>query len=151
MLVFQLLIRGSRRTMPVAAILTALALTASAEEPADNEPADNRSEIERGEYLARHVAMCVICHSPRDRDGSPIVSRLFHGAPIPVEGPSGSQDWSLRAPRIAGLPGWSEDEAVQLLSEGKDSRGWSPRGPMPPYRLREADARAIVRYLKALR
>ena len=37
-------------------------------------------EVERGRYLVHHVAMCVQCHSPRDRYGELEQNRLLRGA-----------------------------------------------------------------------
>ncbi len=113
--------------------------------------AQEQVEVERGEYLARRVAMCGQCHTPRDESGRPIESRLFQGSPVPVGPPPyPGWEWASRAPRIAGLPGYTEDEAVRLLTEGFDRHGKRPRPPMPPFRFSEADARAIAAYLRSL-
>jgi mono/diheme cytochrome c family protein len=106
--------------------------------------------IERGRYLTHSVAMCVECHSPRDEDGQLLHEQEFQGAPVPVDGPRWAPDWAVRAPAIAGLPGWSEADAVALLMTGKRPTGEAPRRPMPPFRLDRDDATAVVRYLKSL-
>lgn len=106
--------------------------------------------IERGRYLTHAVAMCVECHSPRDEDGKLLHEQEFQGAPVPVEGPPWARDWAVRAPAIAGLPGWSEADAVTLLTTGHRPSGEIPRRPMPPFRLDREDATAVVRYLKSL-
>jgi mono/diheme cytochrome c family protein len=106
--------------------------------------------IDRGRYLTHSVAMCVECHSPRDEDGQLLHEREFQGAPVPVDGPRWARDWAVRAPAIAGLPGWSEADAVALLMTGKRPSGEAPRRPMPPFRLDREDATAVVRYLKSL-
>jgi hypothetical protein len=106
--------------------------------------------IDRGRYITHSVAMCVECHSPRDEDGQLLHEQEFQGAPVPVGGPRWSRDWAVRAPAIAGLPGWSESDAVALLMLGRRPTGESPRRPMPPFRMDRDDATAVVRYLKSL-
>ncbi len=107
-------------------------------------------DVDRGRYLANSVAMCVQCHSPRSEDGVLLRDQLFQGAPVPVEGPPFDTNWAVRAPAIAGLPGWAEDDAIALLMTGRRPTGEMPRSPMPPFRLDRQDATAIVRYLKSL-
>lgn len=106
--------------------------------------------LDRGRYLANAVAMCVQCHSPRSEDGVLLQDQLFQGAPVPVQGPPYDTNWAVRAPAIAGLSGWSEEDAVVLLMTGRRPTGEAPRKPMPPFRLDREDATAIVRYLKSL-
>ena len=108
------------------------------------------AQIARGEYLARHVAMCVECHTPRDATGVKNLDRLFQGGVIPLRSPYPNDVWAFKAPRIAGLPGRSEADVALLLQTGKDSRGWSPRHPMPGFRLEREDAAAIAAYLNSL-
>lgn len=110
------------------------------------------TEIERGAYLVHHVAQCVACHTPRTREGDLLRHRLLKGAPVPLDGPPFSRwSWAPRAPAIAGLPGWSDAEAVDFLRTGLIPRlGREARLPMPRYRLNEADARAVVAYLRSL-
>lgn len=107
--------------------------------------------VERGEYLVKHVAMCVECHTPRNAQGVLDQSRLLQGAPVPLPSPFPEQPWAFEAPKIAGLPGgWSEANVIHLLRTGEGPRGKSPRPPMPPFRMTQEDAAAIAAYLKAL-
>ncbi|HEV7733236.1 MAG TPA: cytochrome C [Candidatus Binatia bacterium] len=107
-------------------------------------------DVDRGRYLANSVAMCVQCHSPRTEDGVLLRDQLFQGAPVPVQGPPFDANWAVRAPAIAGLPGWAEEDAIVLLMTGHRPTGETPRNPMPPFRFDRPDATAIVRYLKSL-
>jgi mono/diheme cytochrome c family protein len=108
-------------------------------------------QVRRGAYLAHHVAMCVQCHSPRDRDGHVITQSLFQGAPIPVEPLGvGRGSWATAAPAIAGLARYGREEVVHLLTTGTWRDGRQPRPPMPPFRLQPADAAAIYEYLGTL-
>jgi mono/diheme cytochrome c family protein len=106
------------------------------------------SQPDRGQYLATQVAMCVQCHSPRDAEGRLIEQELFLGAPIPVA--VKGKNWALRAPRIAGLTGWTAEDFIRLLQTGKRPDGSSPRRPMPPFRMTREDAAAIEAYLRSL-
>jgi mono/diheme cytochrome c family protein len=108
-------------------------------------------DVERGRYIVHQVAMCGHCHSPRDRRGRIIRQQALQGGRIPTPSPFPDQQWCFEAPKLAGLPGgWSEDELAEFLQTGR--RGdWTPRPPMPPYRLTEEDAQAVVAYLRSLR
>ena len=110
-----------------------------------------RQDVERGRYLVNHVAMCVQCHTPRDGRGELLERRLLQGAPVPLASPY-PEDWALRAPWLAGLPGIPEADLVHLLRTGIVPRtGRPPAPPMPPYRLSEEDAKAVAAYLNSLR
>ncbi len=104
----------------------------------------------RGDYLASHVAMCVQCHTPRDGKGDLDRTRLFKGAPITLRSPFPHHGWAFAAPAIAGLPGWSDHDAVALLTTGRRLTGYTPKAPMPPFRLSRADADAVIAFLRSL-
>ena len=114
------------------------------------ESTNSSEQIQHGEYLVLHVAMCVQCHTPRDQEGRLEKTRLLQGAPMPVQSPFPSSPWAFQAPTIAGLPGWTAEDAITFLQTGKRADGSSPRPPMPPFRLTPEDATAIVAYLKSL-
>ena len=111
----------------------------------------SEEQVARGGYLVNYVAMCVQCHTPRDADGNLDRARLFKGAPIPVRSPFPNQTWAFAAPAIAGLPGWTTEDAVALLTTGRRLNGYAPKRPMPPFRLTREDAEAVVAYLHSLR
>lgn len=113
--------------------------------------AEPGGDVSHGRYLVTHVAMCVQCHTPRDADGNLDSTRLLRGAPIPVRSPFPGQVWAFTAPAIAGLPGWSNADAVQLLTTGRRFNGYAPKPPMPSFRLSRADAEAVIAYLRSLR
>jgi mono/diheme cytochrome c family protein len=109
------------------------------------------SATERGKYIVEHVAMCIQCHTPRDKNGQLILSEYLGGAPIPVNPPPyPNQKWALKAPAIAGLPGYTREQGVRLLMEGITRNGTPPNPPMPPFRFTRADAEAVVSYLMTL-
>ena len=113
-------------------------------------PTSPAEQLQRGQYLVEHVAMCVQCHTPRKAQGELDRTRLLQGAPIPVPAPFPMSQWAFEAPKIAGLPGWMTEDAERLLQTGKSARGYVPRPPMPPFRMTQEDAAAVVAYLKSL-
>jgi len=118
-----------------------------ARESTETLPAGN---IAHGRYLAEHVAMCIECHSRRDAQGNIIESEAFLGGPIPVA-PPGPNDWANRAPRNRGLPGYTDEQALRLLTEGAIGRdGKQLRLPMPRFRMTTQDAADVIAFLRSL-
>jgi mono/diheme cytochrome c family protein len=106
-------------------------------------------DVARGDYLVNSVAMCVQCHSPRDQRGNLILDKKLTGASIPVRGPSWDSEWAYKAPALAGLPGFTDEQIVMLLTEGHAGDRPAPQRPMPPFRMNKQDAEAIVAYLRS--
>ncbi len=144
---------GGAAAAAVFAGASILGLAAPAANPSPAPGADSGSSaVERGRYITHDLSMCVQCHSPRDEKGVIQRSREFAGAPIPVSSPFGSQPpWAFRAPNLRGLEGFSDDEIVRLLVEGVAHTGAPPQSPMPPFRMTQADARAVIAYLRSLK
>jgi len=114
--------------------------------------AATQGDVARGDYLVHSVAMCVQCHTPRTHDGTLLMDEQLQGAPMPVKSPYGGRPFAFAAPHIAGLPaGWTEDAFVHFLMTGDPGDRPKPQPPMPPFRMSEADARAVAAYLKSLR
>jgi mono/diheme cytochrome c family protein len=114
----------------------------------DSQPA---REAERGKYFVDQVAMCVQCHTPRDASGRLLREKYLGGAPVPVKSPRYTNTkWAVRAPAIAGLPGYTSEQGIRLLTEGITADGRRPDPPMPPFRFTRGDASVIVAYLKSL-
>jgi mono/diheme cytochrome c family protein len=114
--------------------------------------ASGPERIGRGKYIVEYVALCVECHTPRDENGILKPTEYLKGAPVPVKTPPYPQmKWALKAPAIAGLPGYTEEESIHLLMDGLTRDRRRPDPPMPQYRLNRADAEAVVAYLKSLR
>ncbi len=108
--------------------------------------------IERGRYLAHDVAMCVVCHSPKDPAGNVIKGQEFRGDIMPVKSPfPRGEEWAVNAPALGPLVRGMEPAIYDLLRTGISARtGKAPRGPMPPFRLSDEDARAVIAYLKTV-
>src|SRR5262245_51825245 len=112
------------RCVLVAAALVLLAGSSSAQQRATGAGAPTpvpRGSIEHGRYLVERVAMCGECHSTRDGAGNLVSSTLFMGGAMPVR-PPWPNDWAVRTPRIKGLPGYSDELAVRLLTQGAIGR-----------------------------
>lgn len=138
--------RGQRCSLLCGAVAFALL--------SDNTKSDGASgdgALERGMYIIEQVAMCVKCHTPRDQGGRLIRAEYLRGAPVPVKAPPyPNLKWAIKAPAIAGLPGYNKDQGVRLLTEGITASVRVPDPPMPRFRLTPADAEAVVAYLKSL-
>ena len=107
-----------------------------------------RGNAEHGRYLVEHVAMCIECHSGRDARGAILESERFLGAPIPFA-PPWPNDWAMRAPRNRGLPGYTDEMALRLLTEGAIGRnGEQLRPPMPRFRMSVQDAADVIAYMR---
>lgn len=111
---------------------------------------DHAATIARGRYLVENVAGCADCHSARDPRGQIIVAQHLKGAPLPFAPTVPMPAWATAAPTIAGLPGYTDDQAVTLFTQGTRPDGQMPRPPMPQFRLSADDARAVVAYLRSL-
>jgi len=117
----------------------------------DRAPAGAKS-IERGKYIVDQLAMCNECHTPRNRMGELQITEYLHGAPVTVSAPPyPNVKWALKAPAIAGLSGYTEEQGIRLLMEGLTADGRTPKPPMPRYRMNRSDAEAVVIYLQSLR
>jgi len=112
--------------------------------------AAQEAKIAHGRYLVHEVAMCVQCHSPRTADGTLITDQLLDGGPIPLKSPYANQRWAFHAPKISGLSGYTDEEAVRLLTMGLKRDGTLPQAPMPPFRMSIQDAEAVVAYLRSV-
>lgn len=104
----------------------------------------------RGRYLVENVAMCIQCHTPREATGELIRSQAFRGAPIPAGRPSQLSSWAEFAPRIAGLPQYTSEQMILLLTTGIGREGKQLRSPMPTFKMTREDAEAVASYLKSM-
>jgi mono/diheme cytochrome c family protein len=107
-----------------------------------------RGNVDHGRYLVEQVVMCFECHSSRDENGDIIPTTRFYGGPVPVH-PPWRADWAIVAPRIAGLRGYTDEQAIRLLTQGAIKRDGTPlRRPMPPFRMTPQDAADVIAYIR---
>lgn len=104
--------------------------------------------VAEGKRLVANVGLCSDCHSARLPTGEFDLSRWLQGSHLPFE-PLVEMPWAAYAPPIAGLPTFSDEEALRFLMTG-ERRAGPVRPPMPAYRFNESEARAIVAYLRSL-
>lgn len=109
-------------------------------------PAHGRGPA-HGQYLAESVAMCVQCHSQRDGAGDILPTEQYMGGSIPFRSPFAGSEWALRAPRIAGMPGYTREQGIRLLMQGLDRNNARLRPPMPQFRMAQEDAEDVVDFL----
>lgn len=113
-------------------------------------PSANQSQIDRGKYLVQNVGMCEECHTPRDSNGNLDESRRLQGASIWIMPVHRMTNWAMRAPALAGLPGFTDAEAETVLERGIGPNGLPIQPPMHVYHMTPADAQAIVAYLRSM-
>jgi len=112
------------------------------------------SAVDRGKYLVNEVAKCGMCHTPI-ADGKPDESKHLKGAVLDFQPIGEVKGWHKTSPDLT--PGsrlwqrWQEKGLVNFLVTGKGPSGNGADPPMPAYKLSQADAQAIVDYLKALK
>ena len=133
-------------------LLFVLTIPSNAQQPKPDKSAKkpNTTPVARGKYLVEDVAMCGMCHTPRDSSGNLDRSRWLEGAPLWIQPSVPISDWPLQAPRIAGSPPGSDAELVTLLTTGNWKTGQPLRPPMPQFRMTREDATAVVAYLRSL-
>lgn len=140
------------RVLVISSLLClAVAVSLSGQQaPAASQSAKVSGNIEHGRYLVENVVMCYECHSTRDPQGNIVPGTRFRGGPMPMR-PSWSTDWPIQIPRIAGLPGYTDEQAMRLLTQGAIRRdGVQLRYPMPRFHMNPQDAADVIAYLRTL-
>lgn len=110
-----------------------------------------QAEVARGKYIVENVAMCPQCHTPRNGDGTLDHAHELQGTSEFFQPPAPDTNWPLKAPRIGGDPPASDPDMVKLLATGIWTDGKPLRLPMMPFRMSEADAKAVLAYLKSVK
>ncbi|ATC63917.1 hypothetical protein CMV30_08110 [Nibricoccus aquaticus] len=105
--------------------------------------------VERGRNLVEKVAQCADCHTPRLATGQLDRSRWLQGAPLGFK-PLMEMPWMPVAPGIAGLPGYTEEQAIAFFMTGVRPNGTKCLPPMPEYALSREEAAEVVAYLRSL-
>jgi len=111
----------------------------------------NQSQVERGRYIVEDVAMCELCHTPRNETGQPDRAHWLEGGPAQLRPAYPAPLWAVVEPRLAGRPPGTDAEFIKLLTTGISRTGNPPNPPMPPFRMTRPDAEAVLAYLKSLR
>ena len=112
-------------------------------------------KVSRGRYLAEEVARCQECHTPKAPDGQFDKEKWMKGAVLNIQPIEPVKGWHKTLPDLT-RPGrlwqkWGELEFIRFLTTGNGPSGKPADAPMPTYKMTEADAEAIVDYLKSLK
>ena len=112
--------------------------------------------LERGEYLAYNVAMCIDCHSDRDWD-------KFSGPPVEGTDGQGGEIFPRKmgfpgnyyAPNItpSGIGDWTDGELFRAITAGvnKDGDALFPVMPYPYFgKMDREDILSIIAYIRTL-
>jgi len=134
----------------LAGVLALFPRRAAAKAAAPAAAPEMSGRVARGKYLVEGVAMCGECHTPRDANGALDESRDLQGAPIWIVPVRPRPDWAHRAPALAGLEAFTDEQAETVLEKGVGPNGLPLQAPMHDYRMSPEDAKAIVAYLRSL-
>jgi hypothetical protein len=107
-------------------------------------------DVERGRYIVEDVAMCEECHTPRDANGNLDESRQLQGAQIWIQPVHPITDWANRAPALAGFVGFTDAQGEDILERGIGPNGLPIQPPMHIYHMSQADALAVIAYLRSM-
>ena len=112
--------------------------------------ATNDVPTSRGKYLVENVAMCATCHSPKTDKGDYDRTQWLQGDVLDIK-PDHLMPFASVAPPIAGMPGFTDAQALKFLETGIDVTGKPAMYPMPQYRFSHEDALAVLAYLRSLK
>ena len=118
--------------------------------PSSSSSSKRSVKLARGKYLVEGVGLCGDCHTPANEKGEPIPGKLLKGATLSFKPIVPMPVWADKTPNIAGLPGWTDEQAIKFLMTGIAYNELPGRPPMPQYRFNMEDAEAIVAYLRSL-
>ncbi|MGI9365111.1 MAG: c-type cytochrome [Rhizobiaceae bacterium] len=108
--------------------------------------------VKYGEYLAGPVAHCMECHTPFGPKGPMLQTDLGRGG-FEFHGPWGTSVASNITSHKDGLAGWSDEEIIAMITDGKRPGGAPMLPPMPYSFLAKTtpeDLKAMVAYLRTL-
>lgn len=116
-----------------------------------------QARMERGQYLASGVVLCLECHSETDWDkpGAPFVEGSIGGGEIfPLEGLPGRVVASNISPdKETGAGDWTDEDFYRAITQGigKDGRALFPLMPSMFYRnMSDEDIASIIVYVRSI-
>jgi cytochrome c553 len=121
-------------------------------------PKKEESPVERGRYLANHVAICFYCHSDIDwkKPGNPPKADRLGAGSVPFSDATMPflNVANITPDRETGIGAWSDEEIRRAIRCGKSRDGRKLFPVMPYFFLQEmsdADSNALVAYLRSLK
>ncbi|MFY7778004.1 MAG: c-type cytochrome [Elstera sp.] len=117
--------------------------------------AEPNPKVQRGAYLAA-IMDCTGCHTPGVFFGKPDMARPLAGSEVGFQIPGLGIFYpsNLTPDRETGIGTWSEADIIKAVRAGvrPDGRQLAPVMPYMSYsKLTDADASALVAYLKSLK
>lgn len=145
-------------TIAVAVMYTSSCKGKKSEPQADNKEDSLKKAVERGNYLANHVAVCIDCHSKRDitKFSMPVIPGTEGGGAGFAFGKTEGVPGEITPPNITpfALKDWTDEEIVKAMTMGINKKG-DTLFPMMPYhnysRMAKTDVYSIVAYLRTLK
>lgn len=117
--------------------------------------AANAAQIDHGRYLVEEIAKCGDCHTPMLPSGKADTSKWLKGATLAFKPIADIPVWQGTSPDLTSSghlwKTWGESGLLKFLTTGVAPNGHPARPPMPAYRMKPVDARAIITYLKSLK
>ena len=120
--------------------------------------ADAQPALERGKYLVNTIMACGNCHTPKDSDGAPVMSRELSGGLTFTIPPFNGTASNITPDPETGIGNWSDDDIKRALTHG--ARPANARLPGVPIAvmavnffkaLLPEDQSAIVAYLRSVK
>jgi mono/diheme cytochrome c family protein len=127
-------------------------------EPRVTENTDSIAKVQRGEYLANHVAVCIDCHSQRDitKWSLPVIAGTEGGgAGFPFT-KTEMVPGVVFPPNITpfALKDWTDDQIATAMTTGVNRKG-DTLFPIMPYhnysRIAKDDVYSIIAYVRTLK
>jgi len=124
--------------------------------PSDLKVQITQARVQRGEYLANHVAVCMDCHSKRDWSiyGAPLKKETYGGGGEKFSHEVGFPGTVFsRNITPAGIKDWTDGEVFRAITTGVDRNG-KPLFPLMPYphygQTDPKDILSIIAYIRTL-
>lgn len=121
-------------------------------------PMQAQSKVERGKYLVESILACGNCHTPKDANGAPVMSRNMAGGLTFTTPPFDGAASNITPDRETGIGSWSDAEIKRAILEGmRPGHGPYANKPLAPMMavtffkaLLPEDLDAVVAYLRSL-
>lgn len=117
--------------------------------------AADSDQVTYGKYLVEEIGKCQECHTPRLENGQLDTAKWLKGATLDFAPTQEVKGWHKTSPDLTSagrlFARWGEAGIAKFLETGTGPTGHPADPPMPTYKLKAADAEAIVAYLKTLK
>lgn len=130
----------------------------SSSTPTEDSGDSVKKVLERGEYIATRVAVCIDCHSKRDTSlfSMPVVAGTEGGGAGFAFGKAEAVPGEVTPPNITpyALKDWTDAEIIKAMTGGINKKGDTlfPIMPYPHYsKMSKEDVLAVVAYIRSLK